>query len=235
MAIVVGSVGSLCRAILNHGGDMDEESTIPKAGNRAPRSSIVGVGFELFIVFIGVWAALLAENWRERREEERAAVAVLEAALTQLRESSEWEIRWSDSVQAEYARWKERRSEGEVIPPFFMRIPGSESPTVGIFGAASNLADALGPEVVSRMGSRANEMEGVGRRNSRYMESTEQMVFPLLAADPSVFYDSASGDLLPRFQGQLLLMEETLDLMAKLNREGAELSEFLEEELLRRR
>jgi len=214
---------------------MAEESTIPTDGNRASRSSIVRVGFELIIVFIGVWAALLAENWRERREEGRAAVAVLEAALTQLRESTEWEKRWSDSVRAEYARWKERRSEGEVIPPFFMRIPGSESPPVGILGAASNLPDALGPEVVSRMGSRANEIEGAGRRNSRYMESVERMVFPLLAADPSVFYDSVSGDLLPQFQGQLLLMEETLDLMARLNRDGIDLVEFLEEELRRRR
>lgn len=235
MATAVGSVGSPCWAILQHGGDMDEKSTIPTDGNRASRSSIVRVGFELFIVFIGVWAALLAENWRERREEDRAAVAVLETALTQLRESTEWEIRWSDSVQAEYARWKERRSEGEVIPLFFMRIPGSESPPAGIFGAASNLPDVLGPAVVSRMGSRANEMEGVGRRNSRYMESTERMVFPLLAADPSVYYDSASGDLLPQFQGQVLLMEETLALMAQLSRDGAELAEFLEEELRRRR
>jgi hypothetical protein len=214
---------------------MDEENTIPGEDNGTSRRSIARVGFELLIVFIGVWAALLAENWRERREEDRAAVAVLEAALTQLRESTEWASRWSDSVQAEYAAWKERRSEGEVIPPFFMRIPGSESPPVGIFGAASNLPDALGPVVVSRMGSRANEMEGVGRRNSRYMESTERLVFPLLAADPSVFYESISGDLLPQFQGQLLLMEELLAQWAQQNRDGAELAEFLEGELRRRR
>jgi hypothetical protein len=193
------------------------------------------VGFELFVVFVGVWAALLAENWRERREENRSAVAVLEAALTQLQESTEWERRWSDSVHAEYSRWKERRSKGDVIPPFFMRLPGSESPPVGIFGAAFNLPDALGPDVLSAIGSRVNEMQGVGRRNSRYMESTERTVFPLLAADPAVFYDSRSGELLPEFQGQLLLMEEILAEMEQLNRDGADLAGFLEEELQRRR
>ena len=214
---------------------MDEENTIPGEGNGTSRRSIARVGFELFIVFIGVWAALLAENWRERREEDRAAVAVLEAALAQLRDATEWGTKWRDSVQVEYGKWKERRSQGEVIPPFFVRIPGSESPPAGIFGAASNLPDALGPVVVTEMSNRANELEGVGRRNSRYMESTERTVFPLLAADPKVFYDSASGDLLPQFQGQLLLMEEFLAEMARLNRDGADLAEFLEAELRRRR
>jgi hypothetical protein len=214
---------------------MDEEITGSPGRNRTPRGSVVRVGFELFIVFVGVWAALFAENWRERREEDRAAVALLEAALTQLRKSTEWETRWSDSVQAEYAGWKERRSQGEMEPPFYLRIPGSESAPSGIFGAASHLSDILGPVVVSGMSDRANEMEGVGRRNSRYMESTERSVFPLLAADPSVFYDSASGELLPEFQGQLLLMEEILAEMARLTQDGAMLAESLKEELRRRR
>ena len=214
---------------------MNEEHSVPTGGNRTSRGSIVRVGFELFIVFVGVWAALLAENWRERREEDRAAVAVMEAALAQLRGATEWGTRWRDSVRAEYAIWKERRSQGELLPPFFVRIPGSESPPAGIFGAASNLPDALGPAVVTEMSNRANELEGVGRRNSRYMESTERTVFPLLAADPKVFYDSASGELLPEFQGQLFLMEEFLAEMERLNRDGADLAEFLEAELRRRR
>lgn len=214
---------------------MGEETKVSTDGKRTSRGSVVRVGFELFIVFVGVWAALLAENWRERREEDRAAVAVMEAALAQLRGAAEWGTHWRDSVQAEYALWKERRSQGAVIPLFFVRIPGSESPPAGIFGAASNLPDALGPVVVTEMSNRANELEGVGRRNARYMESTERVVFPLLAADPKVFYDSTSGELLPQFQGQLLLMEEFLAEMERLNRDGADLVEFLEAELRRRR
>ena len=214
---------------------MDDKSTISREGNRITRSSILRVGFELFIVFVGVWAALLAENWRERREEDRAAVAVLEAALAQLRQMDDWTTTWCDSVRAEYSNWKVLRSEGGVIPLFHMRIPGSEYPVRDMFGAASNLPDALGPSVVSRMVSRANDMEGVGRRVARYMESTERVVFPLRAADPSVFYDRASGDLLPEYQGQLLLMEEVLAEMEGLEADGRELERFLEDELRRRR
>ena len=152
---------------------MDEESKISKDGNRIFRSSILRLGFELFIVFVGVWGALLAESWRERREENRAAVALLEAAVMNLRETADWSVAWRDSVSAEYADWKARRARGEVIAPFFLRIPGSESPAAGIVGAGGNLPVALGPEVVRRMAERANEMEGVGRRLGRYMELAE--------------------------------------------------------------
>ena len=67
------------------------------------------------------------------------------------------------------------------------------------------------------------------------MESTERVVFPLRAADPSVFYDRASGDLLPEYQGQLLLMEEVLAEMEGLEADGRDLERFLEDELRRRR
>lgn len=214
---------------------MDEESTISAERDQKPRGSMVRIGFELFIVFVGVWGALFAESWRERREENRSAVAVLETALAQLQNGQDWSTEWRDSVRVEYAEWKVRRTQGEMIPPFFMRMPGSEYPPVGIFGAAANLPDALGPSVVREMANRANEMEGWGRRNARYMELTERTVFPRLAADPSTFYDLASGDLLPEYQGQLLLLEEVLAEWDMLDTQGRELARVLEEELRRRR
>jgi len=67
------------------------------------------------------------------------------------------------------------------------------------------------------------------------MELTERTVFQHLASDPSVFYDPASGDLLPEYRGQLLLMEEVLAQMGRVELEGRELADFLEEELRRRR
>lgn len=213
---------------------MNDEASIAMKRDQHRRSSFIRLVFELFVVFVGVWAALLAENWRQRREDARAAVAVLETAVAQLRESRDWAGRWSDSVGVEYDKWKARRAHGEVIAPFFMRIPGSESPPVGIFEAASNLPDVLGPSIAAQMAIRANEMEGLGRRNARYMESTERTVFPLLAADPSVFYDAASGELLPQFQGQLLLMEELLDQWAVLQEQGDQLATLLEGELSQR-
>lgn len=214
---------------------MNDETSISTERDQHRRRSFIRIVFELFVVFVGVWAALLAENWRQRREDDRTAVAVLEAAVAQLRESQDWERRWSDSVGVEYDKWKARRADGEVIAPFFMRIPGSESPPVGIFGAASILPDVLGPAIAAEMGRRTSEMEGMGRRNARYMESTERSVFPFLAADPSVFYDAASGELLPQYQGQLLLMEELLVQWALLREQGDQLATLLEEELRRRR
>lgn len=215
-------------------GEMNEENTVSSNGGRTPRGTMIRVGFELFIVFVGVWGALLAENGRERREENQAAVAVLEAALTHIRVTWDWWDQWQDSVQVEYADWQAQRAQGQLIPPFFMRIPGSEFPAIGIFGAASNLPDALGPLAVSQMVGLANEMEGVGLRMARYMESTERVVFPLRAADPSVFYDPVSGDLLPEYQGQLLLMEEVLGEWDRTEVQAREVQQILEEELRRR-
>lgn len=212
---------------------MDEKNTDSSKADRKPRGTIIRVGFELIIVFIGVWAALLAENYREKREENESAVAVLQTALRILRD--DWGERWRDSVRTEYAGWQARRAEGDIIPPFFFRIPGSEHPPVGIFGAAYNLPDALGPEVLDEMGRRANEAEGVGRRIGRYMELTERTVLPLLAADPSVFYDSASGELLPQYLGQLRLMEEVLAEMTAFDARGDTIADYFELELRRRR
>jgi len=214
---------------------MDEEKTISSKGDRTPWGTMIRVGFELFVVFVGVWGALLAENWRERREEDRAAVAVIEAALTHIEVTWDWWDQWQDSVQVEYADWKARRADGQVISPFFMRIPGSEFPAIGIFGAAANLPDALGPPVVSEMVGLANEMEGVGLRMARYMELTERTVFPRLASDPSVFYDPVSGDLLPDYQGQLRLMEEVMGEWDRTGGQARDVEQILEQELRRRR
>jgi hypothetical protein len=214
---------------------MDEENTISSKGDRRPRETVIRVGFELFIVFVGVWGALLAENWREKREEDRAAVAVIEAALTHIRVTWDWWDMWRDSVQAEYADWEAQRAQGEVIQPFFLRIPGGESPAIGIFGAASNLPDALGSPVVSEMVGLANEMEGVGIRMARYMELTERTVFQRSASDPSVFYDPVSGDLLPEYQGQLVLMEEVMGEWDRTGAQARRVEQILEQELLRRR
>jgi hypothetical protein len=162
-------------------------------------------------------------------------VAVIEAALTHIEVTWDWWDQWQDSVQVEYADWKARRADGQVISPFFMRIPGSEFPAIGIFGAAANLPDALGPPVVSEMVGLANEMEGVGLRMARYMELTERTVFPRLASDPSVFYDPVSGDLLPDYQGQLRLMEEVMGEWDRTGGQARDVEQILEQELRRRR
>ena len=76
---------------------MDEEKTHSSKNDRKPWATIIRVGFELFIVFVGVWSALLAESWRERREEDRSAAAVLEAAVANLRGTADWSTAWRDT------------------------------------------------------------------------------------------------------------------------------------------
>lgn len=70
---------------------------------------------------------------------------------------------------------------------------------------------------------------------ARYMESTERVVFPLRAANSSVFYDPISGDLLPEYQGQLLLMEEVMGEWDRTSVQARGVQQILEQELRRRR
>ena len=55
------------------------EVSRPALSRRLPR-----LGSELVVVFLGVWGALLADNWRDQRQEQERAVRIAEAIVLEL-------------------------------------------------------------------------------------------------------------------------------------------------------
>lgn len=166
--------------------------------------------FELLVVAIGVWAALLAENWREDRERRERAIEVASAISAEITHLNTWYSNWRKGIDEGYAAWQRSYAAGERPPMFYFRFPGAEStPTVGWQVAVeSDVFQVFGAPLLFEIGNDYHEWSGIGARTARYMAATEQLVFPVEAGSQG-WYD-ASGRLRPEFAAHLRLMEELL-------------------------
>lgn len=162
------------------------EQQLDVSHNRGERASLWlrRTGFELVIVFVGVWAALWTDNRRERRERHDQAFQIAGAISAEITHLNEWYRPWRDSIADDYADWKSRIARGERPPPYYFRVPGSEHvPTVGWQGAvASGLLDVFDSDLVFAIGNTYHEWSEIGDRIARYHASTEVVVFPEIGA-----------------------------------------------------
>lgn len=211
--------------------DAREPGAATRARDGRVSSRVRLLALELVIVFVGVWAALAAEAWRDRREQDRRAVRITSAIQADLEDLTTWYRTWRDSVGAEYETWRSARAAGERLPPYYIRIPGSERG--GLIGwqvaLASNALDVLEPELVFEIGRVSRELDGKGERFARYMALTEVLVFPQLSKTPEEFYEPRTSNLKPEYAAHMKLLDEVLMEMDIGMRWAAELSHRLSE------
>jgi hypothetical protein len=167
-------------------------------------------GRELLVVFVGVWLALAAETWRERRAADRRADSIVRAIRADLADLTDWYDRWRDSIGSELAVWETEQRAGRQPPLYYVRIPGSEQgELIGWQVAlASGALDVLDPELVFELGRVSREIDGVGERFARYMSLTEVLVFPRMGTDAAAFYHN--GALKPEYAAHIMLLKELL-------------------------
>jgi len=187
------------------------------------------LAFELLIVFVGVWAALWMDNRREERDRQERALAIAEAMITEIDSLNGWFRGWRDTIDMNYAAWKERVARGERPPMFYFRMPGAEHPPkIGWdAGMAAGLLEVFDPGMVFDVGNFYHEWNDMGDRVARYHASTETLVFRQAAGDPSTAYlddprrepvvvqgsrstITIEEPLRPEFAANLALMEEVL-------------------------
>lgn len=160
---------------------------------------VLRLGFELVIVFLGVYGAFMAESVRERREQEQVARNIYAAVAEEIRDHVEQGQAVLDEYLAAQTAWEQSAELGERPTPWI--IPWSR----------------VGPPLAAWQATMASG--GVGLidqdlfyRLAKYYRSVDMLLVPVDAPDlfaeneivpyiddgPSRFYDGPK--LRPRFR-----------------------------------
>jgi hypothetical protein len=158
-----------------------------------------GVAIELVIVVLGVFIGIQASNWNEARIERQRVAVLVEAMRADLHDSELVQGKFSRQVKQGLDAFEAARSRGERPPPYYLRIPGSDTAPKFVFAAAmqAGLAELVDPGLMFDLGFYYSEREGIGVKYVRYAEFVEREILPRLG-DPASFYDAA-GALKPEF------------------------------------
>jgi hypothetical protein len=171
------------------------------------KETVTRLSFELLVVFIGVSAAFVVDNYREkqdRRHETEQIYSVLASSLEDFH-------RYGDTVygrmQAEIARWEQRDSSEYVRPPLY-REPGGEGPPVGAWEAmlASGGIEIIDAQLFWQLTLFFNRVQSLRDRYQRYNAITEQQIFPLLYYGNQGVYQAGTRKLLPQVGSHIDLM-----------------------------
>jgi hypothetical protein len=166
------------------------------------------VFIDLVIVVLGVFIGLQVDNWNQMRQQKQHAAQLLNTLGTSMRHFDHTTAEMSKRITEGFAAFHQARARGEHPPPFFFRIPGSDTPPIAAWQAAlqSNLAELLPPRLMFDVGFFYSEQQGVGAKYVRYSEFVDREILPRLG-NPASFYD-ASGTLKPIYAQNMQRLRE---------------------------
>ena len=189
-----------------------------RAQQQTWRSHLGWLAGQLFVIFLGVTAAFIVENYREnlsQREELRQAVAGL---ITELDRHETRAGQFADAFDSAIEKWKAADKQGQRAVPGFYRIPGASHPPISAWTTTVNsgVARMLEPTLRRDLGYFYSEFVGIHDNYDRYNQFTEREVLSRLAVGPDAFY-GPDGKLLPMFRVHMDLQGEFAAELRKLS------------------
>lgn len=172
------------------------------------RQDYAAVVVELVIVVLGVFLGLQVSNWNEARIERERTSQVLDAFRAEMRDYIDVQQSYGDKVSKGLAAFDAARAMGEEPPPYYLRVPGSQTPPTAVWQVAqrSGLAELVHPTLMFDLGFFYSEVDGIGINFVRYSGFVEREILPRVA-DPQAFYDE-SGNLKPAYQQNMQRLRE---------------------------
>jgi hypothetical protein len=182
------------------------------------RSHLGWLAGQLIVIFLGVTAAFIVENYRERinqREELQEAIVGL---ITELENFEHGSAEYSNGFDSAIEKWKAADRQGQRAVPGYFRIPGAPHPPSAAWTTTVNsgIARMFDPKLRLDLGYFYNEFLGIHENYQRYNDFTEREILPRLIAGPDAFYGS-DGKLIPMFQ---VHMDLEAEFAADLRRTG---------------
>jgi hypothetical protein len=164
--------------------------------------------FELLTVAVGVLLGIEASNWNESRDAAHRSAMAAAVLRQDLEDGFRVEDEAGAEVDAGLAAFDAARKRGERPPPYFYRIPGSDSPPNTAWEAAlqTGLANLIDPRLLFDLGFFYSERQGIGMRYSHYARFLEDQILTWVD-NPAHFYD-ASGALKPEYAANMNRLRE---------------------------
>ena len=189
---------------------------------------------ELFLVFIGVYAAFWLNNYQQHRQDAERRdriLASLEQELSRGIESGKSVTAQEEQRAAEFRRAVEA-GEMPSLHPFVFTTDYSP-------GDIATMLQSGGVELLDvKTLSALRELESVIRWGlsdiQRYQKLSDELIVPNLDQDTSFFYDPASGKLRNRFEFYPQALGATVKFAHDLDRTKTELVKQIQAERQRR-
>jgi hypothetical protein len=194
------------------------------------RSHLGWLAGQLLVIFLGVSAAFIVENYREslsQREELRQAVSGLIAEL------EDYEVRSAkitNAFDSAIEKWKTADRSGQRAIPGYYRIPGAPHPPIAGWTTMVNsgIARFLDPKLRRDLSYYYSEFVGIHDNYDRYNQFTEREILPRVASGADAFY-GPDGKLLPIFRVHMELETEFAGDLRHLNKMAHDLRIRLEQ------
>jgi hypothetical protein len=184
---------------------------------------------QLFVIFLGVSAAFVVENYRETLSQKEELHQSVTGIITELQHYEQRSVQFSDAFNAAVERWAAADREGRRAVPGYYRIPGAAHPPAAAWNTAvaSGIARMLEPKLRMDLGYFYSEFVGIHDGYDRYNQFTEREVLPRLAGGPDAFY-GPDGKLLAIFRVHMDLQNEFAADLRRLGQMAHDLRTRLE-------
>ena len=146
---------------------------------------------EMLFIFVGVTAAFLVEDYRDRREAGARAVLLAAAIDQDIGDSRRVQTALISAIDEGLATFEGQLAAGQRPVPYVVEITGALRPPVGVWESAAEigLRDFADPGLLFELSYYYSESQGVGDNFVRYSEFTQREFWPVALSDTSGFYD----------------------------------------------
>lgn len=184
---------------------------------------------ELLIIFLGVSAAFVVENYRDYRTRLAEFHEAMSGVIAELTNTEKKSKIYSDAILADISRWEEADRAGKRAVPGYYRIPGATHPPTAAWNSAvaSGVARQIEPKLRTDLGYFYSEFLGIHDNYERYNQFTEREVLPRMLSGPDAFY-GPDGKLLPQFRVHMDLQKEFANDLRQMGTSAHELRLRLE-------
>ena len=185
---------------------------------------------QLIVVFAGVTAAFVVENYRDARNQEAEFHQALSGLIAELNRYETRGLEFADGMDARISAWEEADRKGTRAIPGYFRIPGATHPPSAAWTTmmSSGLARLIEPGLRTELGLFYSEVVGIHDNYDRYNQFTEREVLPRIAHGPDAFYGT-DGRIQPAFRVHMDLQKEFAADLRKLSHQAHDLRLRLEE------
>jgi hypothetical protein len=169
-----------------------------------------GVAIDFVIVVLGVYVAVWVGSQQAAREQERRTAKVVAALRQDLRDSTAVEEKFNQALDTALTAFKVARERGEMPPPVFLRISGSDtpprSPCVGML--QGEIAALIDPALLWEICFYYDERDGIGQKFVRYSVFTENEILPRSQGRCARVLHEGSSTSRPRFEAHMDRLQE---------------------------
>lgn len=182
-----------------------------------------GIGFELFVVVLGVMLGIAASGWSAEREERAYKRQILASLEATMRDYEYEGGRIHKRMSAALADFERRTAKGERPRPPIIVFPGMERPPTRAWEALveTGVARTIEPQLMFRLAIHFDQADSFGDKYQRYNEFTEREILPF-EASPGHFY-GLGGRLKPVYAEHIDRLRNLRDLNRKIATSAADI------------